>query len=178
MMAMLAMLMMHGILTSLRTFDLARIERVAASWAAEMPADIAIDETARRLLTLRPEIRRLAVRPAARAHRLLLIAIDACPGRIDEAGAHWRLARSARFAQHPLFGCRAFLGLSALRPQALSARSGGVASRISAAIASSRGSTSCRSLPRRRIATVPSSASRLPTTRRAGTLARLCSRTL
>ena len=56
-------------------------------------------------------------------------------------------------------------------------RSGGVASAPSAASASSSPTTDCAGLPSLRIATVPSSASRLPTTSSTGTCARLCSRT-
>ena len=58
-------------------------------------------------------------------------------------------------------------------------RSGGIAAAWIIATASSRLIIFwCSSLPRRRNATVPSSASRLPTTSSSGTLARLCSRTL
>lgn len=58
-------------------------------------------------------------------------------------------------------------------------KSGGMISEAIISTASSRGITSCRSSePSRRTATVPSSASRLPTTSSNGTLARLCSRTL
>ena len=60
-----------------------------------------------------------------------------------------------------------------------SRRSGGTASPRIIATASSRLIIFwCSSLPSRRIATVPSSASRLPTTSSSGTFARLCSRTL
>ena len=57
-------------------------------------------------------------------------------------------------------------------------KSGGVASALSNSIASARVITRCCCSPSVRIATVPSSASRLPTTSRCGTLASECSRTL
>ena len=57
-------------------------------------------------------------------------------------------------------------------------RSGGVAASVSIAIASSRLITFWCCSPSVRTATVPSSASRLPTTSRCGTLASECSRTL
>jgi CBS domain-containing protein len=57
-------------------------------------------------------------------------------------------------------------------------KSGGVASAWSIAIASSTDMIRCPSEPSVRIATLPSSASRMPTTSRCGTLASECSRTL
>src|SRR5690606_3678908 len=57
-------------------------------------------------------------------------------------------------------------------------RSGGVASSTSMRIASFSGMTRLCWLPKRRIETVRSSASRLPTTSSTGTLANECSRTL
>ena len=56
--------------------------------------------------------------------------------------------------------------------------SGGTASSLNALSAASRGMTCWPSLPSRRIETVRSAASFLPTTSRTGTLARECSRTL
>ena len=55
---------------------------------------------------------------------------------------------------------------------------GPAASSVSLAVASASARISCSLPPRRRSATVPASASRAPTTRIAGTLARLCSRIL
>ena len=69
-------------------------------------------------------------------------------------------------------------GRSDLIRAGIQTRSGGVASAFSSAIASASGRTRWRSSPKVRMATVPSSASRLPTTRRCGTFCSECSRTL
>ena len=69
-------------------------------------------------------------------------------------------------------------GTAAPAKEAARRRSGGTASAASASSAASRDIIFWSGLPSRRIETVPSAASFLPTTSRAGTLARECSRTL
>ena len=69
-------------------------------------------------------------------------------------------------------------GNGARRINQSSRKSGGVAAALSKAIASSTGRTRCSCSPSVRSATVPSSASRFPTTSRWGTFFTECSRTL
>lgn len=69
--------------------DLSALERTAASWIAP---DMAVDETARRVLTLVPAIRRLPTLPTPRATRLLTVSTGAC---VVDPG--WHLLRVQKF---------------------------------------------------------------------------------
>jgi len=83
-------------------FDIARIESAAARWAAEGRDRMAVDETARRVLTLVSAVRRLPAHPAVGRDRRMLIARDRCQAASTDHG-FWSLVRSHRFApQDPL----------------------------------------------------------------------------
>ncbi|MGH6781043.1 MAG: hypothetical protein ACREB5_02915, partial [Sphingomonadaceae bacterium] len=98
--ALLALLAANAVAVASDHFDLRRIERVASAWAAQAPDRMAIEETARRVLTLAPGIRPLPAHPALGRDRAMLIALNRCPATIDgPAGAQWPLARRALFPE-------------------------------------------------------------------------------
>ena len=112
--AVLALLTLNAAAIAYNKLDLRPLERTAARWAAP---DMAINETARRVLTLAPQVRRLPVLPATATH-LLTVSIGACT-----ADAPWSLVRSHRFGMTdpaPLAALRARgLGLGPVQPLAL-----------------------------------------------------------
>lgn len=111
----LAVLALNAAAIAYNKLDLRRIERAAASWVAP---GMAMDETARRVLTLVPAVRRLPVLPAPGATRLLTVSTGAC-----KADAQWSLLRRASFGMidpAPLAALRARrIGLGPVAPLAL-----------------------------------------------------------
>nr|WP_144033767.1 glycosyltransferase family 39 protein [Sphingomonas laterariae] len=97
--AVLAMLAINAVTVAFaRSFDLSRIERTASAWTAEAPDRMAMDETARRVLTLAPAIRSLPSHPAKGRDRMMLITRNRCPADIRAAnGVAWPRARQALF---------------------------------------------------------------------------------
>ena len=85
----LAILTLNASAIAYNKIDLRRLERAAERWVAP---NMAIDETARRVLTLVPAVRRLRSLPAPAATRLLTVSTGACTADPD-----WTLFRRASF---------------------------------------------------------------------------------
>lgn len=96
--ALLVLLIANGALHGARNFDMRRIERVAEAWVQAEPDRWAIDETARRVLTLSPLVRSLPADPALGRDRLMLIGSGYCGRDIARpTGVTWRLVQSTAF---------------------------------------------------------------------------------
>lgn len=112
--AMLGLLALNAAAIAYNKLDLRELERTAASWTVP---GMAIDQTARTVLTLAPQVRRLPVLSAP-ATRLLTVSTGACT-----ADASWLLVRSRSFGMTdpaPLATLRARgLGLGPVQPLAL-----------------------------------------------------------
>lgn len=100
--ALLAAMATVTVVIAYDSFRIGRLEPAASRWASEGAGRMAVDETARRVLTLVPQVRALPPHPAPGMTRLLVIASAACPAM----HGGWRLERGRLFAAEDLLRLR------------------------------------------------------------------------